>query len=81
MKRLLFIAVAGMLFTSCSKSYKCSCAFVTRGTSQTTTKEFDMAVSKKNTANTKCLQYQTQYNEQFGVGSAGVAQDVTCTVK
>lgn len=56
MKRLLFIAVAGVFLTSCSKDYSCECV----STKETTT--FPMAVSRKSDANDKCLQYERQYN-------------------
>jgi hypothetical protein len=80
MRRLLFIAVAGVSFASCSKEYKCNCVSTVRGTGETDTTEFVMAVNRKNDANKKCLQYQTQYNAQFSSG-AGTSKDFTCTVK
>jgi hypothetical protein len=80
MRRLLFIAAAGVLFASCSKEYKCRCVSTVIGSGARDTTEFSMAVSRKNDANTKCQQYQNQYKAQFGSG-AGVTKDFNCTVQ
>lgn len=81
MRRLLFIAAAGVLFASCSKDYKCRCVSTVVGTSESDTTEFAMAVSRKNDANNKCQQYQTQYKAQFGSTQGSGTRNFTCTVQ
>lgn len=77
MKRIFLIAIAGLFFASCDKTYTCQC------TSPKDTREFEMAVSKKTNANDKCLQYQRQYNA-FDINISDPTRsngNYTCTVK